>query len=110
MNNSLPNGRSLAEVVGDAKEEIKEFAQTRFQLLKTELQEKFALLKIAALLASVAAVFLVTAYLLVTLALAALVAASFPDNPYRWVFGFLGIGILWAIAGAAAGYFAKREF
>ena len=34
----------------------------------------------------------------------------FPNSPYRWCFGFFGIGMLWAILGMLAGYFAKREF
>jgi uncharacterized membrane protein YqjE len=107
---SVPNGRTLAQVLSDAKQELQEFVQTRFQLLTTELGQKSKLLKVAVLLAAIAAVLLSTAYILLTLALAALVAAAFPENPYRWVFGFLAVGILWAILGAIVGYFAKREF
>jgi len=107
---SAANGRTLAEVVADIKEEIKEFAQTRFQLFKAESQQKFALLKIAALLAAVAALLLATAYLLLTLGLVAVIAAVFANNPYHWVFGFFGVAILWTILGGIAAYFAKREF
>src|ERR1700692_1446856 len=107
---SAPNGRTLAQVLSDAKQELQEFVQTRFQLLTTELEQKFKLLKVAAMLGAIAALLLSTTYLLFTLALAALVAATFADNPYRWVFGFLAVGSFWAILGAVAGYFAKREF
>ena len=107
---SVVNGRTLAEVAADIKEEFKDFVQTRIQLFKAEAQQKLALLKIAALLAGVAVVLLATAYLLLTVGLAALIAAIFVNNPYRWVFGFFGIALLWAIIGGIAAYFAKRQF
>jgi uncharacterized membrane protein YqjE len=107
---SVANGRTLAQVVSDAKDELADFVQTRFQLLETELSQKFKLLKVAGLLAAIAFVLLSTAYLLLTMALAALVAALLADSPYRWALGFLSVGVLWALTGAIAGYFAKREF
>lgn len=107
---SVPNGKTLGQVVSEAKEEIKDFAHTRIELLKTELRQNLKLLKVAALLTVIAAVLLSTAYLFLTVALVALVAAVFADNPYRWVYGFLAVGVSWAILGGIAGYFAKREF
>jgi uncharacterized membrane protein YqjE len=107
---SVASGRTLAQVVSDAKHELADFLQTRFELLQTELSQKFKLLKVAGLLAGIAVVLLSTAYLLLTVALAALVAALLADSPYRWALGFLAVGMLWAITGGLAGYFAKREF
>ena len=107
---SVANGRTFAEVVAEMKEEIKDFAQTRIRLFKAEAQQKLALLKVAALLAAVALVMLATAYLLLTVGLAALIAAILTNNPYRWVFGFFGVALLWAVVGGVAAYFAKREF
>jgi uncharacterized membrane protein YqjE len=107
---SAANARTLAEVVADIKEELKEFAQTRIQLFKEESRQKLALLKIAGVLAAVAVVLSTTAYLLLTLGLVAVIAAVFVNNPYRWVFGFFGVAILWTILGGIAAYFAKREF
>ena len=107
---SVANGRTFAEVVAEMKEEIRDFAQTRIRLFKAEAQQKLALLKVAALLAVVAVVMLATAYLLLTVGLAALIAALLANNPYRWVFGFFGVALLWAVVGGVAAYFAKREF
>ena len=107
---SVSNGRSLAEVVADIKEEFKDFAQTRIQLFKAEAQQKLKLLKVAAVLAGLAIVMLATAYLLLTVGLVALIAAIFANNPYHWVFGFFGVAILWGLVGGIAAYFAKREF
>jgi Putative Actinobacterial Holin-X, holin superfamily III len=110
MNNAVHPQRPLAQVVSDATEEIKEFAQTRFALLKAELKQKFHLLKVGVLLAAVAGILLATAYILLTLALVALVASAFPGSPFRWVFGFLAVGVSWAILGGIVAYFARREF
>lgn len=107
---SVANGRTLAEVMAEIKDEIKDFAQTRIRLFKAESQQKLAILKVAAILAAVAVVMLATAYLLLTVGLAALIAALLTDNPYRWVFGFFGVALLWAVVGGIAAYFAKREF
>ncbi|MFZ0293133.1 MAG: phage holin family protein [Candidatus Sulfotelmatobacter sp.] len=108
--NNVPNGRTLADVVATIKEEAKEFVQTRVQLFKIELQQKFGVLKVAALLVTVAIVLWGTAFLLLTFALAALVAAALANNPYHWVFGFLSIAVLWSLVGGVAAYLAKREF
>jgi uncharacterized membrane protein YqjE len=110
MNHDVNNGRNLSAVLNEMKEELKDFVQTRIAMLKTELREKLQTLKMAAPLAGAAIVLLGTAYLLLTMALVGLVVAFFAASPYRWFFSFLAVGILWAILGGIAGYFAKREF
>jgi uncharacterized membrane protein YqjE len=109
MNSAVNNDRSLAAIVSEMKEELREFVQTRVEMLKREMQEKLGRLKIAMPLAGAALLLLVTAYLLITVALAAAVAAAFASSPFRWFFGFGIVGVIWALLGAAAGYFAKRE-
>ena len=109
-NHQVNNGRSVAAVLADTKEELKQFVETRIAMLKTELREKMKTLKIAAPLAAVGFVLLVTAYLLFTLALVGLVFAFLPDNAYRLCLAFLAVGVLWTILGGVAAYFAKREF
>jgi uncharacterized membrane protein YqjE len=109
MNGEVKNGRSLAAILTDMKNELQEFAQTRIALLKREVQEKTEALKSALPLAVVGSLLLSTSFLLLSVALAALVATAFPDNPYRWFFGCLAIAILWAIGGAGALYAVKRR-
>jgi uncharacterized membrane protein YqjE len=109
MNGDVQNGRSLAAILGDMKSELQEFAQTRITLLKREIQEKTEALKSALPLAVVGALLLSTAFLLLSVALAALVTTAFADNPYRWFFGCLAIAILWSIGGAGALYAVKRR-
>lgn len=102
--------RSLADIVGEMKQELKEFVETRVSMLKTEFRDKVEHWKVAAPLAGVGVVLLSTAYLLITLALVALAAVFIGDTQYRWFFALLGVGVLWAVLGSISLYIAKREF
>jgi uncharacterized membrane protein YqjE len=110
MHSNGNSGRSLGEIVAEMKAEVKEFVQTRFEMFKTEVQEKIKSLKIAAPLAGLGALLLGTAYLLFTMALVGLAVAFFRNSPYRWFFAFVIVAVLWTLLGAVAAYFAKREF
>lgn len=103
------NGRNIASLLAEIKDEIRDFLQTRIAIFKTELREKSQNLKTAAILAVSGLLLLTTAYMLLTLALVGLVAAAFPTSAYRWFFAFLAVGIFWSILGGIAAYFAKRE-
>jgi len=109
MNTEAGHARSLAEILGEAKNELKEFVETRVELLRREMNERLAVLKIAAPLAIVGALFLSTAFLLLSLGLVALFAAVFTGNDYRWFFGFLIVGFLWFVIGGTAAFLAKRR-
>jgi uncharacterized membrane protein YqjE len=111
MNNevNINNGKSVAALFAEMKQELQDFVQTRVTMFKVELQEKVRVVKAAAPLAVIGAVLLLTAYLLFTLALVSLVFAFLPDNAYRWCIAFAAIGLLWLILGGIAGYMAKRE-
>lgn len=109
MTNEM-NGRTLAGVVAELKDELKEFISTRIQMLKSELRDKISSLKVAAPLGIIALVLLGTAYLLFTLMLVALVAVAFEGNPYQWFLSFLIVGVLWSIVGGMCALFAWREF
>lgn len=103
------NGRNFADIVTELKHELKDFVETRVALLKSEIQEKLGHLKVAAPLAALGALLLMTAYLLITLAIVALVGV-FINNSFRWAIAFGAVGIVWAILGGLAAYIAKREF
>jgi uncharacterized membrane protein YqjE len=110
MHSNANNGRSLSAILTEMKEELKEFAQTRIEMFRTELREKIKSLKVAVPLAALGALLLGTAYLMFTMAAVGLVVAFFRDNPYRWCFAFAAIAVLWILLGGIAAYFAKREF
>ena len=109
MNNEVHNDKNLTALLGEMKHEVQEFVQTRLTMLKMELQEKVRTLKAAAPLAVMGVVLLLTAFLLFTLALVALVFAGLPDNAFRWFFAFLAVALLWSIVGGLMAYLAKRE-
>ncbi|MGC1373897.1 MAG: phage holin family protein [Candidatus Sulfotelmatobacter sp.] len=110
MAEEAKQGGSLGSVLLEMKEELKEFAETRLEMLKTELQEKLKIMKIAAPLVAIGVVLLGTAYILLTLALVGLAVAFLQGNPFRWFFAFLAVGFVWALLGAIVTYFAVREF
>ncbi len=109
IHRSIDNEKGVAAIASDLKSELVEFVQTRFQMLKEETREKSARLKIAVPLLGLALVMIITAYLLITMALVAVVASLLEGNTFRWVFGFGSVAIVWAIVGVIAGYLAKRE-
>ena len=110
MNQQNHNGRSAAELLTDATIELMQFVETRIVMLKTEVREKLRDLKVAAPLGTAGVILLLTAYVLFTMALVALVFAFLPDNAYRWCLAFLAVALLWSIFGGVAAYYAKREF
>jgi len=101
--------RSVAEVLSEVTGELKDFVDTRYQLLRTEFQEGMGTIKSAAPLAAAAAVFLVTAYFLLTLALVSVIAVAFWNNPYHWFFAFLILGIVWLVAGAILAFLVRNH-
>lgn len=110
MNHDVDNGRTIASILAETRDDLKQFLETRISLLRAELREKVNLLKSAAPLAAVALVLMGTAYLLFTFAVVGLVLAFLPANPFRWCFAFLAVAVLWTIFGAVAGIAAKRRF
>jgi predicted membrane protein len=108
MAEEVNHGRSLASVLMEMKEELKEFTDTRIAMLKAELQEKLNILKIGAPLAAAGIVLLGTAYILFTLSLVGLAAGFLQGNPFRWFFSFLVVAFVWAVVGAIVTYFAMR--
>ena len=101
--------RNLASIVSEIRDEIKDFAETRFAMLKAELQEKAAAAKVWAPLAAGALLLLVTAYILLTLAIVSLVAAALAENPYRWFIAFLVVGVVWALTGGLLAFLARKR-
>ena len=103
------NGRSFAGVVNEVKDELKEFLQTRIIMLKAELGEKMRTLKTALPMLITAAIFLGTAFLMLTLCLVGLVSVAFYGDPFRWFYSFIIVGVLYSIMGGMAAVFGLKE-
>jgi hypothetical protein len=97
-------------VAGELFSEIQQFVQTRGDLLKAEIRQKLPHLLNAAGMGLAGGLLLVTGYLFLALAVVVLIASAFPQNPYRWFFGFLIVGIVSVGFGAIGVFLAKSEF
>lgn len=106
-----PNeSRSLTELVSEIREELKQFMNTRLQMVRSELHENLAAAKVILPMLAVVAVFLGTAFLLFSAALVVLVASAFSGDTYSWFYGLIIVAFLWAVMGAVTGFFAYNEF
>ena len=104
------HGASNASVIAELVGEIEQFVHTRTDLFKAEIREKLPHLRNAVLLGVGGGLLLLTGYLLLALAVVVLIAAAFPQNVYRWFFGFLIVGIVSVGFGAIGAFLAKSEF
>jgi len=104
------NGRGLASIMTEIKDELKDFVDTRVRMVKAELQESVGALKVGLPLALLALVLFGIASLLFTSAAVVLVASAFAGNPYAWFFAFVIIGVTWLIFGGIFAFFAVNQF
>jgi uncharacterized membrane protein YqjE len=102
--------RSLRAIIAEIADEIREFLETRLNMLKSEVRETLGAAKVALPLALVAAGLFATGLLMLTVAIVALVAAAFAGNPYAWFYAFLIVGFCWIVFGSVAVFFAVNEF
>jgi uncharacterized membrane protein YqjE len=98
------NGRTLAGVVSELKEEVKEFLETRYQMLVSELQQKLATWRMAMPLFLVALALGVIGFLLLSVALVAAIALL-----VGWGWSFLIVGAVYLVLGGSIGFLAYRE-
>lgn len=102
--------RSLAAIIAEIREELKDFLSTRLQILKSELHETMSAARTAVPFLVVSLMLLGTAFLLLTAAVVTIVASAFAGNPYAWFFSFVIVGVLWIAMGGIAGFLAYNEF
>jgi uncharacterized membrane protein YqjE len=102
--------RTLAEIVSEVRDELKDFVQTRVEMMRSEVRETVQAASRWLPLGVVAWVFLSTAYLLFTAAIVAAVSVAFVTNPYRWFLSFLAVALAWSAAGGIFAYLAWTQF
>ena len=105
----MNNEKSLGAVLAETREEMKEFVETRLQLLRAEIREMVQTWKYSVPLLLVAAVLLMFGWGAITFALVALVRGWFLPSPLGWVWAGLIIGGLYLIAAIVVGWFAYAE-
>ncbi len=101
--------RSLAATINEAKDEFKRFAETRIAMLQAEMKEKTAIIKVSVPFMVIGAVLGVTAFLVLTGALIALIWTAFAGMRFGPFLAFVIVGVVYAIIGGAVGMYGYRK-
>jgi uncharacterized membrane protein YqjE len=101
--------KSIATILSETKEELKQFVTTRVNMLKAEMDEKISRMKAVIPLAVVAALFLLSGWMVLTFALIALLHTLFLPSVYAWLWASLIVTAVYLLVGAVAGGFAYSE-
>ncbi len=101
---AVENGKTLAGVLNQVKEELKEFLDTRLQMLKGEMKQKLAMLRMVVPMLLLAVVLGATGFLLLTIALVAAIATLI-----GWGWSFLAVGVIYLLVAGATAMLALRE-
>ena len=107
-NKSTHNGKTVSMLLAETKEELKHFVETRFQIFRAEVGEKVVIWRRAVPLLGIALLLLLTAWLVLTFSLVALVRMAFTDTPYSWLWASLIVGCAYLMSGLAAGWSGLR--
>lgn len=107
----VENGsRSLGAILSDVADELKEFLNTRVQMIRAELEETLSAVKVAVPLVLLALILAATGFFLLTGAIVVMVASAFSGSPYAWFYAFMIVGVIWIAFAGGAAFFAYNEF
>ena len=98
----MASERPLSETLHEMMNEFRDFFETRIAMLRSEMREKMQNIKFAAPLLVIGALLGVSAWLLLTGALVAVIAAAFPASVYAPFWALLIVGVVYTILAAAA--------
>ena len=104
------NERSLGSIIAEIKDEVKEFVNTRVEMIKAELQETASAAKTAVPLAVIALALFAVGFLLLTMAAVVLVAYAFAGSALAWFYAAIIVAFVWFCLGAASAFFAYNAF
>lgn len=101
--------KSIAAILAETKDELKQFVTTRVSILKAEMDEKISRLKALVPLVIVAALFAVSAWMIFSFALIALLHGLFLPSVYAWLWASLIVTAAYLVIGGIAGWLAYSE-
>lgn len=101
--------KSIAAILAETKDELKQFVTTRVNILKAEMDEKISRLKALVPLVIVAALFAVSAWMIFSFALIALLHGLFLPSVYAWLWASLIVTAAYLVIGGIAGWLAYSE-
>ena len=100
--------KSVGEVLHDIKDELKEFALTRYQMLQTEITEKLTSWKMAAPMLGVAIVLVLGGFLTLTFLLIAVIAEAV-GGEWAWTIGAASVTVVYLLGAGICGWLGYRE-
>jgi peptidoglycan biosynthesis protein MviN/MurJ (putative lipid II flippase) len=101
--------KSLATLLAETKEELKDFVVTRVGILKAEIEEKISTWKAIIPVLLCALALLWAGWLALTFALIAWLHALFMPSAFAWLWASLIIGGVYLIMAVVLGWFAYSE-
>jgi uncharacterized membrane protein YqjE len=101
--------KSLATILAETKDEIKQFITTRMNMLKMEIAEKVSTLKSVVPILFFALALLLAGWMALTFAVIALLHGLFTPSVYAWCWAALIVAGAYLVLGIAVGWFAYGE-
>ncbi len=98
------NGKTLAGVLNEVKDELKDFLDTRLQMLMSEMKQKFSVWRLALPMFLVAGLVLFLGLILLSVALVAAVAVAI-----GWGWAFAVVGAFYCITAGGIALLAYSE-
>jgi hypothetical protein len=105
--NYANNDKSLTRVLQEIKDELRDFATTRFEMLVAEIKAKLGVVKSSLPMLVVAALLGLGGFLAVTFGLVAL-AANMIGTTLAWVWGALAVAVFYFILAGIFGFLGYR--
>lgn len=105
----MPSEKSIAAILSETKDELKQFLTTRVNILRAEMDEKISRLKSVIPLVIVAALFALSAWLVLTFALISLLHGLFLPSIYAWLWASLIVTAVYLVVGGVTGWLAYAE-
>ncbi len=109
MPNSYDNGRTLAGVVNELKEDMKEFVRTRVSMFIAEMRDKISAMKVAAIMVAGGLFLGLTAWFILTAALVQIIAVAFYPSENAVFFALIIVGVAYGLVATIMVSFAMRE-
>ncbi|MCU1307850.1 MAG: hypothetical protein JWN45_2545 [Acidobacteriaceae bacterium] len=108
MANPIYNDKTLTQLLQEVKDELRDFATTRYEMLMVEIKEKLRVWKLSLPMLAVAALLAFGAFMTITFGLVALIGTLIgTDYAYAW--GALAVSVLYLIVAGIFGYLGYRE-
>lgn len=105
----MDNEKSLADVLIETRDELKDFVLTRAAMLQAEVREKIRTFKYTVPLLLLALGLLLAGWMVLTFALVALLHSWLLPNAYAWTWAAVIVAAAYLIGGLAVGWFAYGE-